>query len=315
MNRKLSYTPGAFAKRVRMSKETALFIIVEGRDFDTPFYEGVAKSSDYVNQKGYQVWLIEQITRRVGVAGESKTAGGKAALIAVYDQYKQSNSLSVINSTGRRSIAFCADRDVDEVSKSLRRSRHVIYTPLADAEACAYIYGDFARAIGRAASLDKESAKAFAEQNADWTTEFARLWKDWIELCCLAAAHRAFCHVGTSKLSAVNEGAFGPLIKAEVARAKRVILLKSQVHAAEHAALEQKVKDRLRRIYGAGKARRLLGKHWILAYLLHLLSRQFGEDPVTLTNFKHRAPIAFLDALDFDASWATYYRRKFEALV
>ncbi|WP_431887030.1 hypothetical protein [Micromonospora wenchangensis] len=298
-----------------MSKETALFIIVEGRDFDTPFYEGVAKSSGYVSQKGYQVWLIEQITRSVGVAGESKTAGGKAALIAVYDQYKQSDSLSVINSSGRRSIAFCADRDVDDISKSLRRSRHVIYTPLADAEACAYIYSDFARAIGRAASLDKESARAFAEQHADWATDFARLWKDWIELCCLAAAHRAFCHVGTSKLSTVNKGTFGPPIKAEVDLAKRVILAKSQVPATEHAALEQKVKERLRRVYEAGRARRLLGKHWIIAYLLHILSKKFDEDPVTLANFKHRAPIAFLDALDFDASWATYYRRKFEALI
>ncbi|MEV4625473.1 hypothetical protein AB0J90_04190 [Micromonospora sp. NPDC049523] len=298
-----------------MSKEAALFIVVEGRDFDTSFYEGVAASSSYVTERGYQVWLIEQITRRVAASGEERTTGGKTAVMAVYEEYKKSDSLSVTNSGGRRSIAFCIDRDVDDIAKSTRRSRHVIYTPMADAESCAYIYSDFAQAIGRAASLDGDSARAFASRNANWATELSHIWLDWIELCCLAAAHRAFCHVGTTKKSVVNDGLFGPPIEAEVAQTRQVILSKSQLPTSEHANLERRVKDRLRRVYSAGQSQRLLGKHWIPEYLMHLLSTQFDGSPVTLRNFKHRAPMAFLGVLDFGGSWADYYRKKFEDLI
>ncbi|MFJ5545633.1 hypothetical protein [Micromonospora chalcea] len=298
-----------------MSKETAIFIVVEGRDFDTPFYESVAKSSTYVKERGYQVWLIEQITRKIGASSKGRSAGGKAAALAVFDAYKKSGSLSLVNSGGRRSIVFCMDRDVDDIAKSVRRSPHVIYTPMADAESCVYVYSDFARAIALATSLDESSARDFASRNADWADELAKIWREWIELCCLAAAHRAFCHVGTSKRSAVNENTFGPIIKAEVVRAKRVILSKSQFVPSKHADLERRVKDRLGRVYAAGKARRLLGKHWIPEFLLHLLTSHVGQAPVTLANFKQRAPLAFLAALDFDGSWADYYRKKFEALI
>ena len=297
-----------------MSKEAALFVVVEGRTFDTPFYERIVRSSDILCSSGYQFWLVEQITRSTP-AGGNRVAGGKEAMLALYDLYRKSKQLQITNSAGKRSIVFCVDRDVDDISGSLRRSPHIIYTPLADAEACAYIYGDMTKAVSLAVSVDEKTAEQFVNAHRDWANRLANAWRDWIELCCLAAAHCAYCHVGTTKQSTVNKDVYGETLRREVVKAKRVILAKSQLAETRRAQVEEKIRTRLRRVYSAGKQHRLVGKHWIADYLQHLLTEYFGGSPVALKRFKANAPIAFLTFLDLNGRWAAAYRRKLEALV
>jgi len=318
LSRKLSYTAEAFAARVRMSKEAALFIVVEGRDLDTPFYEGIAKSSERVRERGYQIWLIEQITRQVPDGSGSVldvTAGGKIAQIQLFEFYKDTDSLSATNSAGKRAILFCIDKDLDDVAKILRRSPHLAYTPMADVEASVYAFSNQAAGLARATSLSEEDAAAFLAQHPDWMGSLAKLWRRWIELCALAIAHSAYCHVGTTKPSKVNTETYGVLDSAEEAMALAVIRQKSQIPLQRHASMERRVLNRVDRMFVADKGRRLVGKHWLIPYLIYLLKDYFGSAPIGISNLKHKAPVAFLDALDFKGSWASPYRRKFEALV
>ena len=164
MTRKLSYSRDAFIARVRMSQRTALFVVVEGKEFDSPFYEGVCGGSSKVREAGHQVWLIEQITRDQ----QGNTSGGKQSVLAFYDYCRRNKVLRLANSGGFRSIVFCIDRDNDDIAASLRRSNHVIYTDTYDAEAHAFLHGEPLRAVAAAASLDRESTEAFLAAIGDW---------------------------------------------------------------------------------------------------------------------------------------------------
>ena len=300
-----------------MSQEASLFIVVEGRDVDVPFYEGIAKSSPSVRAKGYQIWLVEQITREVrsNEGATSRSAGGKQAVLALFDLYKAAGILSVSNSHGRRSVIFCVDKDMDDVAKVLRRSSHVAYTPMADAEACVFAFADPVAGLVRATSLSEADAREFVNQHPDPMGDLANIWRAWIQLCALAIAHSAHCHVGTTKPSSINHQAYGAVDRAEVAIALRLIRRKSQLPVGRHASLERRVSERIARLYASGNGRRLVGKHWIIPYLRSRLGAFFGNAPIGLANIKHKAPVAYLSALDFSGGWATPYRRRFEGLL
>ena len=315
MSRKLAFTRSGFIARVRMSKEYRLFLIVEGRAFDSPFYSNLADSSDLVRNQGYAIYPIEQVSKSKDESMPKPGAGGKSAVLALYDYYRTRKLLRVSNSTGTRTIAFCLDRDNDDVTGSLRRSPHVIYTPMYDAEAHAFAYGDTRQALMWAASLDHSNAESFTRTHKEWLKDLPTLWREWIELCFLAKAHNAYCHVGFSMKSKVNAGEFGHIQPEEIQKAHRIIHRKSQIPSEHRTHLDRRVQSRIDRIYQSGDTVRQLPGSWLCAYLLHLVKSFFDTAPVSLKGFEAAAVTTFAMTLDYSGSWAQYYRDRLEALI
>lgn len=300
-----------------MARSTGLFIVVEGRSIDAPFYEGIAKSSSLVRGRGHQIWLIEQISKRAAnpSPGSKPPPGGKDAVLKLYDYCRRKGALALRNSGGTNAIAFCLDRDNDDVALSVRRSKHVIYTAMYDAEAHAFSSGKTMEAIVMAASLDERSAKGFVDAHPRWIDDLAVVWREWIELCCLAKAHKSWCHVGFGKDSCVNDDTYGTANRSEVARALSVIERKSQIDPAKRARVYSIVRARVNRAYSQGNAARLVRGKWLPDYLEYLLAAHFRPAPIGLRAFVDKALVAFLATLDYNEPWADHFRVRFERLL
>ncbi|MFB6398467.1 hypothetical protein [Polymorphospora lycopeni] len=201
------------------------------------------------------------------------------------------------------------------MSGSLRRSPHVVYTRTYDALAHAFVFGDSRVAIMSAAHLDERSVNQFLARHVNWPGALSFLWAEWITLCCLAKAHSAWCHVGFSKKSVVNQDHFGSIDAKAVKGALKAIESKSQLPAQRREVVNRLVRARVERRIRQGEGAYLVPGEWFAEYLSNLLSIFFAGFPVGLKDFSVRASVAFVDALDYSGSWADYYRDRFEAVI
>ena len=92
--RKLQWSSAGFSKRVMMSGVVRLFIVVEGKVLDPAFYDQVLASDPVIAANGYEIRLVQQITR--GGVG----SGGKQAALALFDEYRTSKCLRQNNNLG-----------------------------------------------------------------------------------------------------------------------------------------------------------------------------------------------------------------------
>jgi len=98
--RKLQWSTAGFSKRVMMSGSVRLFVVVEGKVLDPAFYDQVLACDPVTAANGYEIRLVQQITR--GNVG----SGGKQAALALFDEYRASNCLRQSNNLGDRLIVF-----------------------------------------------------------------------------------------------------------------------------------------------------------------------------------------------------------------
>ncbi|MFG2825513.1 hypothetical protein ACGFX4_39565 [Kitasatospora sp. NPDC048365] len=288
-----------------------LFVIVEGKDLDGRFYDQICSHSPSVSAAGYQVWLSEQIKDDVTGVGSA----GKKAVLAHYEYFRSKRKLSVTTSSGKHSIAFMVDRDNEDYSGGRRRSPHVIYTQMFDAEAEAFFHGNDDVALANIFSLDMQSAKALAKDISGWVQDLADLWQDWIILCCLANKVGSRCDVGYGHESSINSPRYGPVDAALVADAEQRIGARSrcgsQACQVELAALRAKM---LRAFARADRQKLVKGK-WLSNYLAHRAKEYFGTSPVLVKGAEVMAARAYLAACDFSEPWTRPYASRLEALL
>lgn len=201
MTRRLRFTRAGFLRRIAMSYDTALFVLVEGKVYDPYFVHKVCASSAHLVREGYDIKLISQIGTNRGIY-----AAGKDAVLAYYDYCRRARKLTQINSKGKRSIAFFVDRDYQQITGGMRRSPHVIYTRSADVEAEIFANANELHALAMAASLDLATATDLANALGDWREVLANDWREWIELCYVAEAVRSRVRGFASGTSRIHNG-------------------------------------------------------------------------------------------------------------
>jgi hypothetical protein len=140
-------------RRISISYQASLFIIVEGKVHDPYFIDKLCQNSEAIKKSGFEIRLIGQIASDGGTY-----AGGKHAVLDFFEHCKIAGKLVQRNKGGYRSIAFVVDRDTQQITGGMRRSPHVIYTFYADVEAHIFAESNEAEALAAAASLDSTSA-------------------------------------------------------------------------------------------------------------------------------------------------------------
>jgi hypothetical protein len=306
---RLSYSPGGFLRRIHIGRDS-LYLIVEGRTHDPVFYDRLCESSNVLRRAGYQVWLSEQI---------SNGAGGKAAMLGLFDEYREKATLSFPGRTARarRSIAFCLDRDADHLVGGTRRSPHVLYTQLADVEAEIFTHGSDMNALSIAASLDGQSARGLVEQLGDWRADLADLMRSWIELCCLALTLSSRCPgVGFRQHSLVNgPNSYEPVRPVDVQSVYGRLAAESPLTPTEQARRERRLRRRIELIYRRGEGWSLVKGKWIPRYLTIRVRTYFGSAPAELQDLTRHLTKAYLGTIDFSGAWAVRYHAQLESLV
>ena len=306
---RLSHSRAGFMRMVMMSQDK-LFVIVEGRELDTPFYSGICESSHRVSRAGYQVWLIEQIEDANG-----KPTGGKKGLLSLFEYCKSQGKLRYSTPLGEKSFAFCLDRDNENVTGGLKRSGHLIYTRLNDVESEIFSQPLNERVIMASLSIDRDSARRFLWALGDWRLDLSNAWKEWIELCCLAKAIGARTDVGFSKESIINGDRYGKMDAAAAASARARVLSRSNFDATRTMAIEKRVSDKIGKIYATGDPRTLLHGKWLSKFLAYRAKDYFAGKPVAFQYFEGAVTRVHLYSLDYSAPWVDYYREKLHRLL
>ncbi|CAM3837231.1 hypothetical protein ACXYTP_17255 [Tsukamurella ocularis] len=180
---KLAREVSAFVRRVQMSRETSLFVIVEGRASDRPFYERILRCSPKLAGK-FQIVLAEQVS----ISGVC--AGGKPAALKLFQHLDERGSLRQANASGDRTIVFMLDRDLDHVQGVAETSPNVIYTRSSDVESEIIINADLIESTALSYGVTIEDI-GFPERILNAPRWIASEWEEWILLGILAGRAKA----------------------------------------------------------------------------------------------------------------------------
>lgn len=302
MSRKLSWSVDGFARRVMMGG-AVVHAVIEGRRIDPVFYDRLLDA--LLPNITHEVTLVEQIT-----LPSQKTAGGKTAVLGVYDHLRRSRKLSQTLNSGMRSIALFVDRDFDHYKNTRRRSAHVIYTQYHDVESEVWHFGDFARALASALSLTRPEAEKIAKSIGDPLEWLSARWSEWIELCCLAACMQSHCEVRASQASRIHD-AGGRLQHAELRRLETKI--RSTARKANAGAVEARVRRRFARDKRSADLPLLVPGKWISREIAVEIRNLIAGQPVDLSALESGLLPALIDTIDFGNGFH-YWRAALAAL-
>jgi Protein of unknown function (DUF4435) len=198
MNR-LVRTPQAFIRSLQISRVT-LNVFVEG-DVDSYFYGQVCKQVT-------PGLFMYQIIRSDQLAGSGR---GKSSLIKLFESMRR-RGLLVLDFKGQRSAAlFFVDKDIDDLRRKIRRSRHIIYTKYYEVENYAFKHGKLTVAVSAACLRDSPDVERIILKPEEWSNRAARLWIDWLKLCLAGCLLNASGICNYSAPSSVNDDPCAPV--------------------------------------------------------------------------------------------------------
>ena len=317
MTRRLQYTRDAFLRRVAMSYDASVFVLVEGKVFDPYFAEQLCATSAKLRKAGYEIRLISQVKTDSGLS-----AGGKDAVISFFDYCKRNDRLRQRNAGGDRVVAFMVDRDCQHITGGMRRSPHVIYTLYADVEAHIFFDADELEALSLAASLDSATGMDLFQALGDWRRTVADTWRPWIELCCIADATRSRCWVGFgSPKSLIHDGKRCGVINSKaLAEASKAVRDSSPLAGAVFDSRKDLVLSRIASTYRTRKQASLLKGKWLPIQLTFLVDDFFksgakGEHEWHAKGFKESIDRCYAANLLRDAPGFRHMRAQLEAVL
>lgn len=249
-----------FAARVRMS-QIRVFLIVEGRKTDRPFYERVLRELGGLEETEFALYLSEEISL------ETSSGQGKRHLLALLDFWEDMDVLTQENSGGPRVIAIAVDRDRDRPADGSVRSKHIFYSLGADVEADILRHGDIIQSVADAFSITRSEAERILPSGGVFEC-LAFLWSEWIILGARGAACGSELSYGRQSLIngkssfEVIDGVQLKQLSAKVDQEAEAKGLQAEVEVAGCLA-----KDQL----GGHHCWRLVKGKWVASYIHYLV--------------------------------------------
>lgn len=282
-----------------------LWLIVEGRIHDQPFYDRVLMSHQGLDS--YSIRLAETLELN------GKSAGGKSFVQALHDFFETEHLLEQSNKSGPRSIAFALDRDYDHLAGKLVPSRHVLYTQTMDVESEILLFGDVRDATSSAYSLTRETVDRVLPTSQLLAIQLADRWKDWIIIGACAMCCDVPTEIPFSQRSRINVGGFGEVIEQDADKFLADVM--ARVGSEEDRERFAAVRLQVEALFCSGDHWMLVKGKWMTAFVWHLLSAALRDQPR-----EHNVPSdtlakTCLGTLDFNADWVKPYHDAIDALL
>lgn len=272
---------------------------------DRPFYDSLLRSNDEARQGGYEIILCEEVWTE---------SGGKQSAVQIFDVLRRRGRLKQNTKRVQHCVAFALDADFDGVLSRKKHNPHIIYTEAHDVEAEVFVHGDLSRALCVSLSLTMSKASILANQLTNFVEDLALAWKEWITLCCLAAAMRSHSPlVRAHKPSTINIDKYGGIDVAKLNTATADV--RARKHPQTPATIERWVRSRVEGMYKRSAHRTLVSGKSVPAYLHWRIEPLLGGDVVDLNSFQQTITHLMLTTVDFKDVWASYYHDKFRDLL
>lgn len=303
---RLTHSNRGFIRSLQMSS-ARVFAFVEGR-LDRPFFDRLLSQICNPTTIAYQVFAMKELPGGTG---------GKAALIATFQQFRQ-NGLLACNAFGKSMICmFLADKDSDDFTRKQLRSRHLLYSPTYDLEGHLFSCGDLNRALADASGITSDQAKALVPNPNAWLQTAATHWKDWIALCLVSQSRGVNCGCTYDRTSQVNPDPLAPPNSAQVAAFKSQLASKLAISQNDLETEFLAASKRVERSISAGQPLRFFKGKW----LNHLIQRHLESKPripdALISGVGERIGISLLShvALNANCTCCAAYLPRMQSLV
>lgn len=296
----------AFARRVKMSSQR-LWLLVEGRSHDRPFYDRVLGAHDLTAEQGYAVRLAEQIELN------GLSAGGKDFVKSLHAFFESEGVLSQSNSRGPRLIAFALDSDFERISGQQINSPHVLYTQGMDVEAEIILNADVQKAASSAYSLTRDSVAAVIPDGRDLAVDLANRWRRWIEHGAIASCYGLETGVRFSQTSKMNAGGFGECIESVAGKLESDLKARLAQQGVVDLGGEQ-AKLQIDALFASDGQWLLVKGRWLARFVAHLLKQGLDDAPREASIPVDTLSKTCLETIDFSGPWVSWYHRRLDAL-
>lgn len=295
---KLKRDARAWVHRVKMGK-ARLWAVVEGKDFDTPYYERLL--TPVVGDRT-RIMLAEDLE----VDGTS--AGGKTHALKIFKLFESEGALRQENKATAVDVMFFLDKDDDSYTQKTVISDHVVYTEHSDIEAEIVARADPAEAVSVAFGLPREVASGI--EMGSLMRDLAEMWDRWIILR-LASAKAGWSDTRFAQKSRINVPMHGPVDDARVDTICARVIAACPDWKTVYSEAEEYFAD----AKSAGQHGQLVKGKWV-PWLLIKRVRDSAPTGRSLPTVGEPYLLgALLMSIDFAAQWAEPVREKIRLVL
>jgi Protein of unknown function (DUF4435) len=284
----------------------ALTIITEGR-IDRTFYGSLMR-----------VILRSRphITSTIRTAKELPGgSGGKSTVLTYFDFIKRRRRLASVLGGKKSVVVFCLDKDLDDLTRKMRRSPHVIYTETFDVENYLFLNSNIAEAAAAATTVDAESIREALAPIADWPKRAAERWKDWVAVCVFEITGRYRSSGNYGVCPSPIHHASGALNRGHFAQRLALIENNSGLSPVKFNRRWQSVKRAVNRQFECGGADKVFKGKWYGWLLARDLTVACAGRDADCRDLEKRLTYHLCQSLDFGLSWSESLCQKFAALL
>lgn len=200
---RLRYSVDGFARAVMMSSGR-IVAVVEGPD-DVYFYERLLR--EYSTYAGSAVEFQVRTPKEV-----SGPADGKQALLRLFTLLRRSARLTM-SARGGKDLVFFADKDYDDISRRMLRSRHLIYSPAVCLENLIVDVANMRASVEAVIGQHLPSGVLDEARLDAWRVQCAQAWREWMVYCVMCEISGVAPRRNRSGLSRVHRG-YPPVFQA-----------------------------------------------------------------------------------------------------
>lgn len=194
---RLKRSHGGFIRSLQMST-VQIFAFVEGR-LDRPFFDRLLTRECSAKKVGHRIIAMKELPGGTG---------GKAALIATFQQFRKKGLLKCQPFGKKMACVFFADKDADDFTRKKLRSAHFVYSLTYDLEGHLFGSGDLTRALADSCGITLDQSRDLLPDTKIWLESAATNWRDWIALCLISQANGVNCGCTFDRISSVNPDPF-----------------------------------------------------------------------------------------------------------
>jgi hypothetical protein len=282
---------------MQMSR-AVLFAFVEGKECDPFFYPQICA----------QVCNPRPILYETCKANEVPPfAGGKGALLRFHDYLRKRNAMRT-NLGGKSTIAaFFLDKDVDDFTRRLRKSRYTIYTRYYDVQNDIFLNGNLMQGSAAAASIDPAVLAQQLSNAGIWCSHAAERWREWATLCLVAAVKSINQQCNYRVQSQVQNPLDGQLDAARLRQIISQMAAKAGMTLPTFTACHRRIRQRVMQLYLAGQQDKVFKGKWYAALIDEDVRRLMGQTDFDKQGFSSKVTCAVAATLNFTDPWASYY--------
>lgn len=300
---RLRHSASALLRTFQISQKH-IFLIIEGRDFDSYVYGRIAMSACGTDVE-FQVMSAAELPGKTG---------GKRRVLLFYRYLRRLGSLVLSLGSRRRAVLFYLDKDVDDFLKTRIQSPHVCYTPKYDLESHIISEGNLADAIAAAIWVEPQVVKSRLGDIEAWRAGLAAKWIEWTAICLYVRLRnlRAPNYGALSQVNAPPNGSLDrPAFNAFLGRLQALSGLSQADFTTDFA--------RVRRIVGScyrnGHYDIVFKGKWYFPLMDLELRKVFLGTGANLQHLPARIGAALVANADYSRSWADIFRQPLRHVI